>query len=504
MASQIYLIGDLSAFPDGRTQELLETQHGALILEAGNIALDTGDADGDGRTDDYVVATARYSSEQVAALIGRNEENATRSVLSYVNAAVPDHNRYFWDPGWLISLAEEEDKDFGVVNEQTAPPWLKPPLGTAKGPEFGPGGKVLDGIFGFIVDYREKGWQTIVATQAISYLEHGYSGIFLDDVGRYDETDLPASQAAEAMMRLVVNVQDEITRATGKTAAELEIIINSDSFIISNYFWAADAPEVFDLDLGARFLSVVDGLVMENITMDAFREDDPVDFWATANAYFVGEVFNPRDGAFIATDQTDLIAIESPLPWDDMQAVLELLLARGVSLFLSPNPAYNTVLNSPVIGTIASESLSGTALAEAFFGRGGVDAITAGGGDDYVYAAAGGGTIYAGEGDDVIYGGPGDDVMYGGPGDDLIYAGPGNDTVFVGGGNDTILGGAGADVIYGDIGNDVLLGDGGPDDMFGGDGQDTISGGAGGDAISAGSGADLIYGGALPDTFAFV
>lgn len=469
MTSSIYLIGDTSASPDDIPALLLESQLQTLILEAGNIALDVNDLNADGQTDDYVVITPQYTSTEILDLINDTVDGETRTALAYVNVAVTDHNRFYWDPAWIPNPIDSFNPDVGPIDEEAAEPWLIGNLGTATGPVFDENGQVSDGTFGYIVDYRDQGWQDIVIDQAIAYIEHGYNGIFLDDVGRYDETNLGISAAAEAMMRLVVRLEDEVSQATGLDADELNITINSDSFIVSNYFFADDAPDSFDLDLVADFISAVDGLVMENITADA------VDFWGTANRWFNGNVSDP-DGTLITVDQTALTAIETPQDWLTMTGIVDELMAQNVTLFLSPDAAYNTVLNAPIFGTAGNDALTGSDLAEAILGRGGADTIEGGAGDDIIYGGALGSTIHGGDGDDLIYGGPGDD---------LIFAGDGDDTIYGGGGNDTIIGGAGSDAIYGEAGNDL------------------ISGGAAGDLLSGGAGADAIYGGDLPDTFMF-
>jgi len=439
MKSSVYLIGDTSAAQSDIFAQLSESRLQSLILEAGNITQDLGDVDEDGQTDDYVLTAPRFTQQHLYELTNQTVEGATRGVLAYVNVMVPDFNRYYWERDWITAAEEDPtDLDYGTVRDG-APGWLEMNLGIATGPEFGPNGEPGDGIFGFLVDYRDTDWQELVITQAIAYVEHGYTGIFLDDVGRYDETSLSISDAAAEMMRFVLRIQEGVTEATGLTANELTITINSDPYIINNYFFAADRPDSFDLELVSEFAEAVDGLVTENAT------SDPVPFWDVANKWFNGT--NP-DGFQIGTDTTDLTAIETPKDWAPMMAIVDELIDQNVSLFLARGAAYNQVLNAPIFGTAEAETLTGTALAEAIFGGPGTTSIEAGAGDDIIYGAALGGAIRGGDGDDLIYGGPGDD---------LIFGGAGNDTIYGGGGNDTIIGGAGDDLLYGGDPPDELV-----------------------------------------------
>ncbi|MEP1961665.1 hypothetical protein [Tateyamaria sp.] len=469
MTSSIYLIGTPNEPAQDIVDQLAASSLNTLILEAGNLTETSVDLNGNGETDDFVVGDARYTTTQVDDLVSGPNGADERTVLAYVNAAVTDHNRFYWDNTWVPNPDDAGNPDAGPVDVSVAPPWLAMPLGTAGGPVFDAQGQVSDGTFGYIVDYRDDAWQRIVINQSIAYIEHGFNGIFLDDVGRYDETTLGQSEAAEEMMRLVVRVQNDVMAATGLSQDDLHITINSDSFIVSNYFFGEDAPDSFDLDLVRSFITAVDGLVMEGITADN------TDFWGTANTFFNGTVTDPN-GAFIGIDETALTAIETPTDWTTMMAIIDELLAQNVTLFLAPDQAYDTVLDAPIFGNVSDDTLVGTSRSEAIFGRGGADIIDGGDGDDI---------IYGGESGSTIHGGDGDDLIYGGPGDDLIFAGNGNDTIYGGGGNDTIIGGSGSDMIYGEAGDDL------------------ISGGASGDLLSGGNGNDIIYGGDLPDTFVF-
>mmetsp|Transcript_28628 Transcript_28628/g.53930 ORF Transcript_28628/g.53930 Transcript_28628/m.53930 type:complete len:473 (-) Transcript_28628:3714-5132(-) len=470
MTSSIYLIGALTEPAEDIVRDLSESTLDTLILEAGNLTATDVDINGNGLEDDYIVGGAQFTTEQVRGLIENGADGEDRTVFAYVNVIVPDHNRYFWNPDWVIPDDDDpRDLDYGTFNPDVEiPQWLTGNLGTAGGPEFYEDGTRGDDIFGFLADFQNEEWRQLVVTQAVTYAQHGYNGIFLDDVSRYFSTSLPTGQAAEAMMRFVIEIEQAVIEATDFTRETLNITINSDAYIINNYVYGDGGAGYAnaDLELITEFRAAVDGLVAEGV-------EDPAVSWDIANEWFSETA---PDGLQVGGATTQFTAIEEPQDWAAMNELLAVLEVQGVSLFLARDASYTDVLNAPQIGTAGNDNLTGTDLAEAIFGVGGSDTIFAGGGDDIIYGSELGSTIYAGDGDDLIYGGPGDD---------LIYAGSGNDTIYGGGGNDTIIGGSGDDTVYGGAGDDV------------------ISGGGGSDVLSGAPGADTIYGGDLPDTFLF-
>lgn len=477
MSDWLYLIGDVSAFRDEVFDQLSATTLTDIVVEAGNLI----EADGG-----YALINPLLTTDQVGSL------SEGRMLAAYVNVAVPDYNRYYWQTDWVTAdPGDPTDLDYGTVAED-APDWLRFALGTAEGPEFGPdtdddgAPDPGDGVFGFIADYRDQAWQDIVITQAVAYVDHGYRALFLDDVGRYFETTLPTSEAAEAMMRFVIRLQDEVTAQTGISAEALHLTVNNGIYILNDYIFASGAPAAGARDFAMMnaYRQVVDGLVAENLTL----VEDP-DYWQVAQNWYTAH--SPTGGITLDPASTELIAIETPQSWARMERILDRLDARGVDLFLAVDAAYSAVLNSAVTGTAGREQLTGSNQAEAIFGRYGRDTLTGQGGDDILYASRAG---------SVIYGGDGDDVIYGGPGDDLIFAGAGNDTVYGGGGDDTIYGGAGWDLLQGGGNDDLIFGGGGRDTLSGGWGHDSLQGGAWDDLLQGNLGQDLLMGGAGADT----
>lgn len=441
MNNWLYLIGSIAKYPQGIFEALANSDLGNIVVEAGNITLDQFDADEDGRRDDYILGSPRLERAEVASLTGQSIEGAPRVLLPYVNVALPDFNRYFWNADWVTPAASDpQDLDYGTINS-AAPDWLKNNLGLATGDEYGPNGSG-DDVFGYIVDYTDPAWQDIVITQSIAYIEHGYSGLFLDDVGRYFITSLPTWQAAEEMMRFVLRIEDEVTQATGISKDDLQITINGGIYLLSDYIYADGGAPQPDFALMEGFRSAVDGLMSESLTLDA------TPYWEVAQEWF-GD--GDTGGFPLGPDETDLIAIETPKNWTEMAEIQDELTPLGVTLVLARTTEYSDLLNTPLIGTESSEVIEGSELAEAIFGRGGEDTLYGFGGDDIIYASAEGSRILGGQGDDLIIGGPGDDV---------IFAGRGNDTIIGGGGKDIIFRGAGADEVYAsfdDIGQALAL-----------------------------------------------
>lgn len=123
----------------------------------------------------------------------------------------------------------------------------------------------------------------------------------------------------------------------------------------------------------------------------------------------------------------------------------------GTTSTLNPGPA--RTLCSGRVPTIV-----GTSGADTIKGTNGADVILALGGNDKIEAGAGDDVICAGDGDDKIEAGDGNDLVDAGRGNDKIEGGSGNDTLAGGEGNDKIEGGAGTNVIDGGPGTDKCEG----------------------------------------------
>ena len=94
-----------------------------------------------------------------------------RTVVGYVNVAVTDDARYYWNPGWT-SNGQDTGTPYGE-----APSWLArrvPSTSTAS-----PGQDAL------IVEFRDAGLAAHRHRPGRRAGRRGYAGVFLDDVGRY-------------------------------------------------------------------------------------------------------------------------------------------------------------------------------------------------------------------------------------------------------------------------------------------------------------------------------
>ncbi len=344
-----------------------------------------------------VLTAAELAQLQTAGTPGTADD---RTVLGYVNVAVTDHNRSYWNPNW-VSGADPANPDVGTPTDD-APDWLVNALGTARGPVGN--GEVEDPnnpgetIYGPIVDFTDPEWQQIVIDQAVAVVQAGYDGVFLDDVGRYFLSDGDAGRAialaerAEAMMALVNAVSDAVSAVN----ADAQVYINSDAYMTWNNGDTVTATE-------AAFMQNVDGILMENLFNTApYALTAAADVWTGhANILSVEWQDTLRDpGAYaqftasldIATHVPDEASYDdfTPLPTD------------------TPEPEY-----SVIVGTWQGEVIHGTE---------GDDLIFALGGDDTVYGGGGNDTIIGGDGSDMLVGGDGDDVLIGGNApDDFVW-----------------------------------------------------------------------------------
>ena len=185
------------------------------------------------------------SDAQVAQLIAQG-----RAVVGYVNVAVTDDARYYWNSAWTSS-----GTDTGTPTA-AAPNWLQ-------------GGIPLnfDGIAGsdaLIVNFGDSAWQNIVIEQAVSLIRRGYSGIFLDDTGAYfsgGANDTPSIRLrATEMAEFVTKIGTEIRKINPAAL----VIVNADPYLSTNV----------NLDnrgsaAAKNYLQTVDAFVLENKSADA-------------------------------------------------------------------------------------------------------------------------------------------------------------------------------------------------------------------------------------------
>ncbi|WP_420012369.1 hypothetical protein [Tateyamaria sp.] len=367
-----------------------------------------------GITSDSIPDT--LTSDQLAGLIDNGHD-----VIGYVNVAVVDHNRSYWDPndeGWVSPDPNDpDDLDFGTIND-SAPDWLKKHVGVATGPEEGG-----DGNFGYIVDYSDEAWRNIVIADAVMIVKAGYTGVFLDDVSRYyldadgdgafDGTLEELSVAAQEMMSLINDIAD----AVHAVDADAKIFLNGGAYLGANGNDGGTNLEWWKL------LDNVDGLLMENVGATPFAPnwDEITDAWFDSIdfQYIIDE-------AFVDQEEIDALAED-----------------EGIDIEIVEDANYD---DAPPLGDVPPVQPDGSGITQTTeftngFGRAVFFGTVA---DDEIHATANptlgavtGAIVYGDEGSDLIYGTAGDNLIFGGDGDDVIYAGGGNDTVDGGLGDDT-------------------------------------------------------------------
>ncbi len=411
-----------------------------------------------------------------------------RTVIGYVNTSVTDHNRGYWQAGWVTPTGAEPD--VGTVNP-TAPSWLQNNLGTVDFDPNSPGPEAI------LVDYRDPAWRALVVAQAISMVQAGFHGVFLDDVARYFEAGYAGGSydatLANSMMALVIEVATAV-RAIDPAAV---VVVNSGVYI------GGDSAAGTASQLYADYRAAIDGVLIEN-QYASEANPAPPNVLSDALANFAG---------------TDILALENAASGLDRLAFLAFAAANGLLPYISPDEGYGQFATAPQIDWKGFHFLAGSALApNVLFGLGGDDILQGGAAADTVYGGAehdqllgfsgadelygedGNDTLAAGADNDRLYGGAGNDSLTGEAGEDLAYGGAESDRLFGGAGNDRLYGGAGVDTLAGAEGNDSLFADDGGGQQLGGAGNDHLVGGAGNDLQLGEVGNDQIFGAAGADT----
>jgi uncharacterized protein (TIGR01370 family) len=163
------------------------------------------------------------------------QDSGTR-VMAYVNVAVADDSRPYWDAAWTT--------DGSAAGEVTdaAPAWL--------------GGQPSN-EFGRIVDFTDPDWQAIVIDQAVELVQSGFDGVFLDDFAQYfasGVTPLSIPQQATAMMQFAIDI-DQAVRQVNPDAG---LIVNGSPFVVTDAVGGANSQT------SVQFLEALDGMLLEN------------------------------------------------------------------------------------------------------------------------------------------------------------------------------------------------------------------------------------------------
>jgi uncharacterized protein (TIGR01370 family) len=422
-----------------------------------------------------VSGTPELTDAEVADL-----RSAGTRVVGYVNAAVTDDNRPYWNAAWTAN-----GSDTGKVNPE-APDWLK---------------TGVKNEFGIIADIRNADWRQLVIDQAVDLVTRGYSGVFLDDVAQYYALGQPAANVsafADAMLMLVTDVKTAI-RAVNSEAV---VIVNASPYIVTDATGGATGSAATD------FLASADAMLLESY----FGINRAPEKAAVQHAL---ETIKPH---------MPVLAMEfGGTPYQnylyEQQAA-----ALGIIAGMSASSAYDQFATTSASSTEGDDTLKGTYGSEVIMALAGDDRISAGAGDD---------TVYGGVGNDRISGGSGADTMYGSSGNDTYFVTDKDDTViehqsrgqdrvyskvhclelaanveelmFYGTGSFVGTGNALSNILRGGSGNDRFMDlAGGNDKFFGRSGSDTVDYRGATKGITLNLATKTHAGGAKGDTFSSI
>lgn len=171
---------------------------------------------------------------QISQLIGQG-----RTVVGYVDVAVTDANRSYWNPSWTSN-----GDDLGIPTA-SAPSWLQNQPVNA---------------FGHIVKFWDTAWQAIVINQAVDLVRRGYSGVFLDDVGQYYALGEPGgeTQIRENADRMAEFVS-AIAAAVRRVNPNAYVVANADPYLVTNV-----TQDARGADDAGKYLAAVDAQLLEN------------------------------------------------------------------------------------------------------------------------------------------------------------------------------------------------------------------------------------------------
>ena len=263
-------------------------------------------------------------------------------MVGYVNVAVTDDARYYWNPAWT-----DNGFDTGTPTA-AAPEWLR-------------GGVPLnfDGIPGtdaLIVRFTNADWQRIVIDQAVALVQRGYSGVFLDDTAAYfagGPSDTPsvllrATQMAEFVAAIGVAIRQINPNAI--------VVVNADPYLSTNVTLDARGTAA-----ASAYLATVDAFVLENQSADA------LDYAAS-----------------ILANETRLILESDGTPAYSFAESWQ----RGV-LYTDPISSYTTFGSTAYPVTESGERIDGGSGPNAIATLGGNDILAGNGGNDTLNGGSG-------------------------------------------------------------------------------------------------------------------
>ena len=366
----------------------------------------------DARADLLILANdATYRPGFGGTILTASEQAALaamgKTTLGYVNVALTDHLRVYWNDAW-VDWTNPNDRDTGPLTA-AAPAWLTGGIGLI-GDLPANSGETLD-YNGHIVDYTHADWRQIVIAQAVAAVQAGHGGVFLDDVGLYYPTGEVAGAAvgqdfdqtkADAMMDLVVAVADAVRAVdpAAKVFVNNGVNLFTDGTIQAGPKWQA-------------FLAAIDGMLIES----AGRPRGPTDqdVLAAMAARLPGIRLMSQEKAHVTLD------IEA---WLGRAGTL------GFEANYTENQAYQDFADAILMGTSGRDVLSLNPGGDIAAGLSGRDRMRGNSGDDMIFGHGGNDRLSGGAGDDTLSGGTGADRLHGGGGANVLTGGAGQD-VFV-------------------------------------------------------------------------
>lgn len=416
-----------------------------------------------------VSGQATLSATELASLAGEG-----RKVIGYVNTSVTDHNRAYWQAGWITPNGDEPDVGTPTAS---APSWLQNNLGPVDFDAAHPGAEAT------LVDYRDPAWRALVVAQAVAVVEAGFHGVFLDDVARYFEAGHAGASydptLADSMMALVI----EVAAAVRAVDPDAVVVVNAGVYI------GGDSAAGTASQLYADYKAAIDGVLIENQYASEVNTAPP----------------NVLQDAATNYAGVDILALENAANGLDRLTFLQFAATHGLLPYISPDEGYGQFAAAPQIDWNGYHYLAGSALhPTVLLGLWGNDVLQGGEGADTVYGGAdnddliglgGQDRLYGDDGDDTVAGGDGNDSLSGGLGHDRLKGEAGDDWAAGGAGNDSITGLDGKDRAYGEAGLDTLTGGNGADSLYGGADDDRLFGEAENDYLAGGDGLDRLYGG---------
>jgi uncharacterized protein (TIGR01370 family) len=310
--------------------------------------------------------------------------NATQDVLAYVNVGKVDK--------YLDTY----------TNASSSDPWL----GASNNPN-----NPLEHVF--YANYWQSSWLQKLQTEVNFAVTAGASGLFLDDVGVYFETDRYPGRGvgtnARDMMQLIIDLA-VYARDSSRGGSEFRIIVNGEPFIGNNsVFGLGGSPN--NAAVFQTFRNAIDGIMFE-------------------------QPFTESQVYALALERLKL----------DFGSV-------GKQVILVDNMKTTGMTDVPDGGRLLAETAASFGFIPLLVNP------TAAGGSELNFITTpiliGLGTNRSSTGDDIITGTPLSGIVNGGPGNDKLYGQNGDDSLGGGSGNDTLIGGTGNDTMNGEAGNDV-------------------------------------------------